>query len=385
MEFAQLLGSRSFICCPIVCSDKTLGILAVDNVNSKRPLIESDMSLLMGIASSLGISLRNAEHIEANTRQFNSILQVLAASIDARDSLTAGHSEKVTEYCMGICDELEYTGDYREMIRIAALLHDYGKIGVPDDILKKEGALTAEEYEKVKNHADKTREILERIHFEGMYCDIPEIAGAHHEKIDGTGYPHGLKGEEIPEGAQIIAVADYFDAITSKRHYREPMSIDNAFSVLRGHIGEHFRSDFVEALINYYTRTYLSKATSFPYPVRRCANRVPFRADIFFYASGRCIRCETRDISQRGFYIVTSETITLEHPLDLMLSLPEYQVGAIRAKGRIVWVNSPTDPHYLSHPPGFGVELVEFDAGAEEILDSLVRDAFSATRHLEAA
>ncbi len=256
VEFARQMGSRSFICCPIVSSDRSLGIVAVDNVNSKRPLIESDMSLIMGIASSLGISLRNAEYIESSVRQFNSIIQVLAASIDARDTLTAGHSEKVTEYSMGICDELGLAGDYRNMIRVAALLHDYGKIGVPDAILKKQGSLTPEEYEAVKEHAAKSREILEQINFEGIYLKIPEIAGAHHEKIDGSGYPRGLKGVEIPVGAQIISVADYFEAITSKRHYRDPMPVKHAFQLLREQVGEHFDGKYVEALISYHTRIY---------------------------------------------------------------------------------------------------------------------------------
>jgi putative nucleotidyltransferase with HDIG domain len=260
MEFARQMGSRSFICCPIVYSDRSRGIVAVDNVNSKRPLIESDMSLLMGIASSLGISLRNAEYMESSIRQFNSIIQVLAASIDARDNLTAGHSKKVTEYALGMCDELGLNGDYRKMIQVAALLHDYGKIGVPDAILKKQGNLTSDEYEAVKQHADKSREILEQINFEGMYRQIPEIVGAHHEKIDGTGYPRGLKGKDIPVGAQIISVADYFEAITAKRHYRDPMPVEEAFDLMRGKIGVHFDGNYVEALIASYTRSYLSPA-----------------------------------------------------------------------------------------------------------------------------
>ena len=106
---------------PIVCEDKSIGVLAVDNMKTKRPLVQSDMSLLMGIASVIGISIRNAELIEARVRQFNSIIQVLAASIDARDSLTAGHSEKVTEYALGICEELDLSRDYCEMIRVACI------------------------------------------------------------------------------------------------------------------------------------------------------------------------------------------------------------------------------------------------------------------------
>ena len=242
LAFVNKLGAQSFICCPIICEDEKLGILAVDHLKSKRPLLQSDMSLLMGIAPVIGISIRNADLIDARGRQFRSILRVMAASIDARDPLTAGHSEKVTEYALGICSELGLSGEHRELIRVSALLHDYGKIGVPDAILKKNGMLTDDEYEIVKAHSSKTREILEQVSFEGVFSKVPEIAGSHHEKIDGSGYPKGLKGKAIPLGARIIAVADFFEAITAKRHYRDPMNIEDAFKLLREGGGQALRS-----------------------------------------------------------------------------------------------------------------------------------------------
>lgn len=250
LEFARKLGSQSFICCPIICEGESVGILAVDNLKSKRPLLQSDISLLMGIAPVIGISIHNANLLDAKFSQFSSFLKVMAASIDARDPLTAGHSEKVTEYSMEICHELELSPADCEMIRVAALLHDYGKIGVPDAILKKNGRLTDLEYEIVKTHCYKTRDILDQVNFEGIYRQVPEIAGAHHEKIDGTGYPKGLKGKDIPLGAKIIAVADFFEAVTSLRHYREPMLVEEAFRLLRDGIGSHFDKKVVEALIN---------------------------------------------------------------------------------------------------------------------------------------
>jgi len=259
LAFAQKMGSKSFICCPIVSEGGAIGIVAVDNLRSKKPLVKSDMSLLMGIASFLGISIRNAELIEAREKQFSSILHVLAASIDARDPLTAGHSEKVTEYSLGICDELGLPRDYREMIRVAALLHDYGKIGVEDSILKKPGRLTEEEHDIVKSHAVKTREILEQINFEGILKKVPKIAGTHHEKLDGSGYPDGLKGDEIPFGARIIAVADIFEAVTAKRHYREPMLIDDAFALLNDLADKHLDREVIDAFWNYYKKTNLVK------------------------------------------------------------------------------------------------------------------------------
>ncbi len=255
LEFAKKTGTKSFICCPIVNNNESLGIIAVDNVQSKRPLVQSDLTLMMGLASVIGISIRNAELLESRTRQFNSILHVLAASIDARDFLTAGHSEKVMEYSVGICKELGHSNAYTEMIRIAALLHDYGKIGVPDAILKKSGKLTPEEYHMIQTHSEKTRSILEKINFEGIFSQVPEIAGSHHEKMDGSGYPRGLRGEEIPLGARIIAVADFFEAITSKRHYRDPMPIDKAMHLLTLEaVNNRLDNNIVNALKRYYSK-----------------------------------------------------------------------------------------------------------------------------------
>ena len=254
LEFVKKMGSKSFICCPIIYEDESLGVLAVDNIKTKKPLVQSDINLLMGIAPEIGISIHNAMALEAIERQFKSLLQVLAASIDARDPLTAGHSEKVTEYTLGICNELGMPKNFCEMMRVASLLHDYGKIGVRDSILKKEGKLSIEEHEEIKAHVEKTRKILEQIHFEGIYKEVPNIAGSHHEKINGSGYPQGLIGEEIPLGAKILAVADFFEAITSKRHYREPMPLDIAFGLLEKGINIDFDKNVVDAFKKYYQK-----------------------------------------------------------------------------------------------------------------------------------
>lgn len=375
LAFARKMGTQSFICCPIICEDKSIGILAVDNVKSKRPLVQSDMSLLMGIASVIGISIRNAELLEAKERQFNSVLQVLAASIDARDSLTAGHSEKVTEYSLGICKELGLSQNYCEMIRVAALLHDYGKIGVPDAILKKEGRLTPEEYEIVKTHSDKTREILAQINFEGIYLEVPEIAGAHHEKVDGSGYPLGIKGKDIPMGAKIIAVADYFEAITAKRHYREPMPVDEAFALLREESGKHFENRLVEALINYYTKTYMN--ASIP-PDNNDGNgvkrttRVPCQTPVFLRVNGKTTVATSEDISLRGIYVASDDEMREGAPLELSIALPGNSSSIIEVKGRVAWVNSEKEPRKPAFPVGFGVELLEFQGATERAFGSFL-------------
>ncbi len=256
IAFARQMGALSFICSPIICDNESLGVLAVDNVRSKRMLLHSDMSLLVGVSHIIGISIRHSQHIEAREKQLHSVLQVMVSSIDARDSVTKGHSEWVAEYATGICEELGVDKEYREVIRVAALLHDYGKIGIPDALLKKKDRLTSNEYEYIKCHAEKTLEILKQINFEGALRQVPEIAGAHHEKMDGTGYPKGLKGEEIPLGARIIAVADNFEALTASRYYNTPMHPVRAIDMLNQNIGTFFDREVVEAFVRYYERAY---------------------------------------------------------------------------------------------------------------------------------
>jgi HD-GYP domain-containing protein (c-di-GMP phosphodiesterase class II) len=281
VAYAQELSAESFICCPIVANGESIGVLAVDNVKTKRPLVETDRSLLIGVASVVGISLRNEELLKSKDRQFRSILHGLAASIDARDPLTRGHSEKVTEYALGICRELDLSAEQRDVISTAALLHDYGKLAVPDAILRKPGRLTPREREVVKIHAEQTEKILSQIAFEGVYRHVPSIAGAHHEKLDGSGYPRGLRGDDIPLGARIIAVADFFEAITAKRQYHDPMPRDVAIALLKSESGKSFEPRMVDAFLRFFEGAYpvqleLTPPASIPFPEDTPAPKQPF-------------------------------------------------------------------------------------------------------------
>ncbi|MDA8412959.1 MAG: HD domain-containing protein [Desulfobacteraceae bacterium] len=375
LSFARKIGTQSFICCPILCEGSSIGVLAVDNVRSKRPMVQSDISLLMGIASVIGISLRNAELIEAKVRQFNSVLQVLAASIDARDSLTSGHSEKVTEYVVGICNELRLSRNDCESTRVAALLHDYGKIGVPDAILKKPAPLTSEEYDIVKTHADKSREILERINFEGIYYKVPEIAGAHHEKVDGSGYPKGLKGRAIPLGARIIAVADYFEAITAKRHYREPMPIDDAMDLMREECGKQFDKWIVDAFIRYFEKTYQQTPQDEKEPPsdmeRRKKARMRSSVPVSFLLNGKTRIASSVDISLNGVFVATDEDVQAGATVELSITLSG-NAPAIETIGRIAWVNSRASKKKTTLPAGFGVELLEYKEAKESYWEAFL-------------
>jgi HD-GYP domain-containing protein (c-di-GMP phosphodiesterase class II) len=180
----------------------------------------------------VGISLDNARLYEAQKRQFNSFVHALSAALDARDPLTAIHSINVANYATGIGVVMGLSPRELEQLRIAGLVHDIGKIGVPESVLTKPGRLSTEEYAEMKLHAEHSRRILSQIEFTEELAGVDMIAAAHHEKLDGSGYPDGLSGDGIPLQARILTVADIFDALTQTRHYRRSMSTYEAFKVI---------------------------------------------------------------------------------------------------------------------------------------------------------
>ncbi len=364
LEFAKKMGVKSFLCCPIVYDYEAIGILAVDNVTTKRPLLKSDLTLLCGIAPIIGISIRNAQLLQSRKQQFNSTLHALAATIDARDPLTAGHSERVTQFTLGICQELALPNDECEKIRVASLLHDYGKIAVPDAILKKPGRLSATEYAMVKTHAEQTRTILEGIHFEGIYKEVPAIAGAHHEKIDGSGYPKGLTAQDIPLGAKIIAVADFFEAITSKRHYREPMPIEVAIKELRKEQGKHLDTDIVDAFLKYFERDHacdLDVMEQSEVHSSRASVRIPCSTQVTIDYQGQRWQATSADISVRGIFAASDLSIREGNTLKLLFNLPDDCATPIEVCGRVVWVNHQCLPKKALFPAGFGIAFTNLD------------------------
>ncbi|MBD3296177.1 MAG: HD domain-containing protein, partial [Candidatus Omnitrophica bacterium] len=181
----------------------------------------------------------------------------LAAAIDARDPYTHGHTERVTQYALSIAEELKDIPEaviyknFKETLHVSGLLHDVGKIGVPDSILNKQSKLTKEEYEKVKEHSVTGSAILYPIRELG---DIAREVRGHHERFDGMGYPDGLKGEEIPFISRIIAVADTFDAITSDRPYRQKKMAEVAMQIIKDNSGTQFDPIVVSAFLLVYRK-----------------------------------------------------------------------------------------------------------------------------------
>lgn len=243
--------TRSMLCVPLKnVSGESIGV--VQAINKHVGLFsEDDLATLEAVAGIVAISIENAMLFSDQERQFHSMLDVLAASIDAKDGLTAGHSTNVALHAVAIGRELGFSVGELDLLRVAAVLHDYGKIGVSDSVLKKEGRLSVEEFAEMKRHASLTEEILTRIHFTRKYRNVPLIAASHHERLDGSGYPRGLTAREIPFMAKILTVADVFEALTADRHYRKKMGTEEALAILDEGSGTRFDSHVIAALRRY--------------------------------------------------------------------------------------------------------------------------------------
>lgn len=249
--------TKSILCMPIKNNNQEIiGAFQVLN-KFEGKFTQNDEDLLVAIGGSASIALENAQLFEQQKELykeqkevFNSFIDTLAKSIDARDKITSGHSSRVKLYTMLIVNELNLPAYDKEIIEKAAILHDIGKIGIRDAVLQKEGKLTDEEYKHIQEHVKITHDILDNIHLSDDFKLITEIACSHHEKWNGTGYYRNLSGEDIPYGGRILAVSDVFDAITSKRHYRDKMPIANVIKILINDSGSHFDKNIVDVFLS---------------------------------------------------------------------------------------------------------------------------------------
>ena len=190
-------------------------------------------------------TVRDSRHtLETAYLQF---LETMAQALDARDNYTAGHSNRVSEFSVALAEAVGLSNSQVEVIRIGAKLHDIGKIGIPDSVLQKAGKLLPEEFDLIKQHPQIGRRILEKVGRFGSYLSIVEL---HHENHDGSGYPFGLKGDEIPIEARIVHVADVYDAITSDRSYRKAMPIGKVLEILERGAGTQFDPHVVRTFLS---------------------------------------------------------------------------------------------------------------------------------------
>jgi HD-GYP domain-containing protein (c-di-GMP phosphodiesterase class II) len=184
---------------------------------------------------------------------FLDVMKAIAAIIDAKDGYTHRHSERVAAFAVRLARQLGMSADEGSVVELSALLHDVGKIGVPDAILNKPGKLTDEEFAEMRRHPAHGAAILANIQSAKVTELLPGVK-YHHERWDGTGYPEGLRGEQIPLLGRILAVADFLDALTSERAYRKGLSIDDVVQMIREQAGSAFDPRVVEAAASLHER-----------------------------------------------------------------------------------------------------------------------------------
>lgn len=251
-------------CIPGFFRHELIGILFLGEKKNKRKLAEEELGVLSVLASDVVMSLKNAWLIEdlnnqlnVNKRLFLQTVASLASSIEAKDKYTIGHTERVVTHALGIAQHLKnkvHTDDWDKFmqdLRIAALLHDIGKIGIPEHILNKVSPLNEEERNIIKNHPLIGANILKQIE---EFKDVLLGVRHHHERYDGSGYPFGLKKKQIPLIASIISLADAFDAMTIDRPYQKALSLEGALEEIRKNKGKQFCPCVVDAFLKIYSK-----------------------------------------------------------------------------------------------------------------------------------
>jgi putative nucleotidyltransferase with HDIG domain len=240
-------GTMSSIVCALLRSPrKRLGVLHLDRGPFDPEFTQEDLHLADALAASVSAGIECAQLVEKQRQLFIQTVTALAHAVELRDQYTGNHTQRVTDYALVLAEELRLSPEEMDTLQIGTPLHDIGKIGIDDAILRKPGRLTGEEYEEMTRHTLKGAAILETI--PALDHVIP-IVRNHHERWDGGGYPDGLRGEETPRLARIVAVADAFDAMTSDRPYRPGMPLNKAFLEIHEKAGKQFDPDIADAFL----------------------------------------------------------------------------------------------------------------------------------------
>lgn len=236
-------GVQMALVVPVTLEGRPQGLIAL-GYRQQAEVDDDGIRHARQIADQVAIALSNARLIEQLDALSWGTMAALARTIDAKSPWTAGHSERVTAVALELARQLELSDGEVETLHRGGLLHDIGKIGVPPEILDKAGPLTAEELQTMRDHVTIGARILDPI---GAYSSIIPIVLYHHEWLDGSGYPHGLRGDDIPMLARLLAVPDVFDALTSDRPYRAGLPVSQAVDIIRFEAGRHFDTEMVRA------------------------------------------------------------------------------------------------------------------------------------------
>ncbi len=247
--FARQLGfeARSMLCVPMRARGKVVGVLQLINKQSGEPFGDADLSMLSVFADDAAAALTNAQLYESLQQSYMGTITSLVTALDTRDNETGGHSQRVALFAQEVAKTLGMDSHQLEAVFKGSLLHDIGKIGVPDAVLRKPGKLDDDEWKIMRMHVALGCELLEGIEFLREASLIPLF---HHEQYDGSGYLLGLRGDEIPLGARIFAVVDTYDAITADRPYRKARSNEEAIEEIRRVAGSQLDPEVVDAFLS---------------------------------------------------------------------------------------------------------------------------------------
>lgn len=240
---------RSHMVVPLKIREKVFGVLTASVLESSRRFSEKDLYYLSFMTQNAANAIENLALYENIYQNLFSTLYAFVRALEARDPYTQQHSNRVTGISMIIGREMGCSAEELDVLNFAGHLHDIGKIGIRDDILLKPGALTREEFEKIKEHPVIGARIVEQL---GLWDREKKIIRCHHERFDGSGYPDGIAGEEIPLLARILSVADVYDAVASDRAYRKKMPEDQILSIIEEGAGGQFDPRVVEAFLRLY-------------------------------------------------------------------------------------------------------------------------------------
>ena len=229
---------------PVHVAGSVWGVLNIEQVEA-RAFAEEDLLLAHVVASQVGAAIHRCQLVDELEGAFLTTIGVLSDAVELQDAYTADHANEVADLAIAVGARLGLAGVELDRLRYGALLHDVGKIGVPGDVLRKPGPLSAEERELMDEHTAIGARMLQRIPF---LAPVAPLVRSAHERYDGGGYPDGLRGEQIPRGAMVIATCDAFHAMTSNRSYRQAMDRTEAIAELRAHAGSQFDPEVVDAL-----------------------------------------------------------------------------------------------------------------------------------------
>ena len=313
--------TRSILCAPMLNNQGAcIGVIEVLNKQDGGTFGAYDQELLEALASHAALSIENAQLYREKERLLRSVVRTLAAAIDARDPVTAGHSERVTLLALNMARELGLSDEVTKIVELAANLHDVGKLGVRDNVLLKPDKLTLDEYEQMKSHARYTHKILSEIEFPMGLRKVPWEASLHHEKLDGTGYPEGRAGEQLGIVTRILAIADVYDALVSyDRPYKKALTVEEAEAILREGKGSHFDPDLVDLFVE----------KKLHQVERREYQRVSTELSIEYWVipdariKDRVVFAETVDISGGGLAFTSPQEIPPWTFLEVIVHVPD--------------------------------------------------------------